>query len=171
MALPAKLVLLGPMGAGKSTIGKLLATNLDWPYFDNDEEMSKMSGLTATELSLLSVADLHLYESQYLKELCAKPAPFIAGAAASVVDYRANLELLKSVTPIYLRITLDQVLERAGGAGIGRTNIGSDLSDVLTERFTRRDPIYTSVAKLTVELSSEPEVDAAQILEFLARLV
>ena len=40
-----KLLLIGPMGAGKSTIGKILAQELKWQYFDNDTELSQLSGL------------------------------------------------------------------------------------------------------------------------------
>ena len=115
---PRKIVLLGPMGVGKTTIGKLLADELGWQYFDNDFEMSLSSGLSKSQLSKIPVQELHELESKYLVELCLRPAPFIGGAAASVVDYLSNIAILKSVTAIYLRIPLGQVIARAGSEGL-----------------------------------------------------
>ena len=155
------------MGAGKTTIGKILAQRLDWPYIDNDSEMSLLTGLSREELSTLPVEELHQLESRYLVNLCERPAPFVGGAAGSVVDYANNIEILKTVMPIYLRIPLDEVVSRAGAEGIGRGNILTDFKGVLTSRFQRRDPIYKTVAKFVLELSDNPKQDCARILFFL----
>ena len=76
-----KLLLIGPMGAGKSTIGKILAQELKWPYFDNDTELSQLSGLSAEELGEMPVAELHVLEALCFKEILSRPAPFISGVA------------------------------------------------------------------------------------------
>jgi len=162
-----RVVLIGPMGAGKSTIGKLLARELGWPYIDNDAEIVAMTGMNAAELSQLSVPALHRFESECLADISNRPAPFVAGAAASVVDYSENIEILKSVTSIYLRIPLTRIVERAGTVGVGRENIEGDLKDVLRERFLRRDPIYREVSKFVIELGAIPHADAKRILSLL----
>ena len=164
---PQKVVLIGPMGAGKTTLGKILAQRLGWPYIDNDSEMSALTGLTQEELSTLPVEELHQLESRYLVNLCERPAPFVGGAAGSVVDDAINMEILKTVMPIYLRIPLDEVVSRAGVEGIGRRNILTDFEEVLTSRFQRRDPVYKAVAKFVLELSDNPTQDCASILSFL----
>ncbi len=164
---PQKIVLIGPMGAGKTTIGRILAERLDWTYIDNDSEMSLLTGLTRDQLATLPVEELHQLESQYLEDLCERPAPFVGGAAGSVVDYVKNIEILKAVMPIYLRIPLDEVVLRAGAVGIGRGNILTDFEGVLTSRFQRRDPIYKAVAKFVLELSDNPLEDSARILFYL----
>lgn len=164
---PQKIVLIGPMGVGKTTIGKLLAHKLGWPYVDNDSEMSALTGLTREQLAGLPVDELHRYESQGLQNLCASAAPFIGGAAASVVDDPNNRELLKTVASIYLRIPLHEVVARAGSEGIGRGNISGDLKEVLLTRFQRRDPLYKEVAMYVVELNEVPSQAAQKILTFL----
>lgn len=167
MVTDQRVVLLGSMGSGKSRIGKLLARELGWPYMDNDVEMAAITGMNAAELSQLPVSELHRFESEYLKEVTKRPAPFIAAAAASVVDYPENIEILKSMTSIYLRIPLKQIVERAGTVGVGRENIEGDLKDVLRERFLRRDPIYREVSKFVIELGVIPHADAKRILSLL----
>lgn len=164
-----KVILIGPMGAGKSTIGKLLAQETGWPYIDNDVEMAALSGLNTEQLSQLPVFELHQLESQCLKEISKKPAPFVAGAAASVVDYPENIDILRSLTSIYLRLPLEHIVERAGQEGVGRGNIHDDLEKVLRKRFMRRDPICRDVAKYTIDLGANPHSDSKRILTFLGK--
>jgi shikimate kinase len=162
-----KLLLIGPMGAGKSTIGKILAQELNWPYFDNDTELSQLSGLSAEELGEMPVEELHVHETACFKEILSRPAPFISGAAGSVIDKHDNRELIKNVFAIYLRLPLSEIIERAGYAGIGRqfTRVADDAQ--IRERFTRRDPLYRACATLTVDLSSSAEEDAQAIIKAL----
>ena len=164
-----KLILIGPMGAGKSTIGTILAHELQWQYFDNDTELSQLTGLSAQELGELPVEELHIHETACFKEILSRPAPFISGAAGSVIDKYENRELIKSVFAIYLRLPLEETIERAGYAGIGRqwSRVADDAQ--IRERFHRRDPLYKDCAKLTIDLSPSPEADAQAILYALKR--
>jgi len=155
------------MGAGKTTLGKILATEFSCEYFDNDFEMTKRYGYSQEELASMPVIALHEVESRYLSDVLSQDAPFITGAAASVVDYPANRELLTSVTSIYLRIPLDQVIARAGSTGVGRQALAHDAEKVLSDRYLRRDPLYKSVAALTVDLTDQPKRDADIISTFL----
>jgi shikimate kinase len=167
MVQEQKIILIGPMGAGKTTLGKILAQELGWKYFDNDAEMTSRYGHSQAELAHMSVTDLHALESKYLADVISEPAPFISGAAASVVDYENNRELLKSVTAIYLRIPVEVAIERAGTQGVGRQAVSEGGTAILVERFERRDPLYTSCAKFTIELGNSPEADAKKVLSFL----
>jgi shikimate kinase len=162
-----KVVLLGPMGAGKTTLGNLLASQFSWKYFDNDFEMTERYGYTREELSSMPVIALHEVESRYLADVLAEEAPFITGAAASVVDYPENRALLEANTSIYLHIPLEQVISRAGSTGVGRQALAQDAEKVLTERYLRRDPLYRAVAALTVDLTDQPQRDAEMISNFL----
>ncbi len=165
-----KVVLVGPMGAGKSTLGKLIADDFGWPYIDNDDELRTLNSLEFADIEQLPVAELHQLEQDYLRNVCQRPAPFIAGAAASVVDYPLGRELLKSVTTIYLRIPLAKVIERAGTTGVGRQALKENGESVLTERFNRRDPLYSEVATHVIELGDSAEVDAQTLKQYLMTL-
>jgi len=164
---PAKLLLVGPMGAGKTTLGMILSKKLVWPYFDNDKEIAIAHQMSSQELSQLPVSELHRIEQGYLASVMQRPAPFISGVAASVVDYVNCRQLLQAGTTIYLRLPLEKVLERTGDTGIGRQALKEHASEVITERFLRRDPLYREVAKFTIDLGSNPKSDAESIVAYL----
>ena len=166
-----KIILIGAMGAGKTTIGKILSRELNWPYIDNDGEMARLSGMSEEELAQLSVPDLHQLEENYLLDILSRPAPYIAGAAASVVEKPQMVELLKSVTAIYLYLPIDQLLTRAriGHSGVGRQALQDESAgQIITERFIRRDPLYRAASTQVLNLSDSPEQDAVRVLDFLS---
>ena len=167
---PLKVVLIGPMGAGKTTLGSILSNRLGWPYFDNDAELESLSGLSSSELSTLSVPELHKLEGEYLSTVLQRNAPFISGAAVSVVGYQKSVELLKESVSIYLRLPLEKLLERAGTTGIGRQALIGNAESVISARFSRRDPLYREIAVFTVELGDDPDVDAEKIFAFLSSI-
>ena len=164
---PRKIVLIGPMGAGKTTLGTIISKRVSWPYFDNDQELQNLNQLSAQELSLLPIPELHKLEQEYLDWVMQRPISFISGAAASVIDYPERRELLKDALPVYLRLPLERLLDRTGSTGIGRQALLDNAEQVITERYIRRDPLYRSVAQLTIELSENPEEDAQKIISRL----
>lgn len=156
------------MGAGKTTLGTIVADQLSWKYFDNDFEMTSRYGFSQDALASMSVTELHTLESKYLADVLNERAPFITGAAASVIDYPASRQLLENAISIYLRIPLEAVIARAGTSGIGRQALAEDAEKVLTERYERRDPMYRAVAALTVDLTDQPQRDADLIAKYLS---
>jgi shikimate kinase len=156
---------MGPMGAGKTTIGTILARELNRPYIDNDSELSTMFGFSQEQLGSMDVDQLHDLESQYLVNISHHSTPFIAGVAASVIEVESNQKILEDMFSIYLSIPLSVVIERAGSTGVGRQALSDDAEKVLTQRYKRRDPLYRHFARFTVELGTNPEIDARDILK------
>ena len=162
-----RIILVGAMGAGKSTVGKLLAEILDWKYIDNDYEISKMASLSIKELSRLDVSTLHALEASYLRSILTRPAPLIAGAAASIADDLDLLNQLKNEFTVYLHVPLEDQMKRAGSDGVGRQGLVENPLAVISERYERRDPRYREVASIIIETTKNPEYDASLIIERL----
>lgn len=163
------MILVGAMGAGKTTIGRLIANELGWPYVDNDYEMSKMYSLSMKELAALEVDTLHALEEKYLINILSRPGPLVAGAAASVADSEELVEALKRQCTIYLHTPLEMQKQLAGRTGVGRQGLVENAFDVIRERYERRDPRYRRVATMVIDTTSEAENDARQILDFLRK--
>lgn len=161
-----KVVLIGPMGVGKSTLGKRAAELLDWKYIDNDTDMAKSTGITVDELSKMSVKELHKIEAEFILKVISSDAPFIAGAAASVIENLEVQSALQGINTIYLYIPLEQIYSRTGAGIVGRQAI-NDETDIIKERFERRDPLYRKYAQHVLNLSENPKRDTDRLITLI----
>lgn len=81
------IVLLGPMGGGKTTIGKALAEDLGVPFADSDDLVADGTGSPSADVAAaMGVAELHRIEREVLLAALDSPPPTVIAAAASVVD-------------------------------------------------------------------------------------
>ncbi|MHB1503152.1 MAG: shikimate kinase [Acidimicrobiales bacterium] len=166
-----RIVLVGPMGCGKSTVGAALAGVTGWPYLDNDSLLVAETGLSAREILADGGADaLHVQESRILRLALAAPLPLVIGVAASAVDSAPDRELLiASGHVVYLRAGLATLAERvraiAPGGRADRPFLGDEPEVVLGEMLSRRAGAYEDVAWLVVDVDSQsPEQIADRIL-------
>jgi shikimate kinase len=151
---PKRIVLVGMMGSGKSTVGRALATALGWPILDNDALVRDATGHTGSEIFRTSgEAALHEAEREALVAALRHPAPAVVTAAASVVDdSRLRAMLRHAGQVVWLRATVETLVDRIdAGAGAARR---SDAGDVawLTDRAAERAPRYADVADTIVDV-------------------
>src|SRR5579871_566127 len=90
-----RLWVLGEMGAGKSTIGRAVASVLAWPYFDNDAELTATTGRTLLQLEHEGAESLHGAEREVARVLSARSPPLVASLAASVADDELTMRRLR----------------------------------------------------------------------------
>jgi shikimate kinase len=162
---PKRIVLIGMMGSGKSTVGRALAEELGWPLLDNDALVRESVGRGGAEIFRSGgEAELHEAEQEALVAAIRHPAPAVITAAASVVDdARLRSMLPHSGTIVWLRVTVETIVDRIdASAGVGRR---SDASDVtwLTKRAAGRARLYQEVADVVVDVDgmTVPEIVAA----------
>jgi shikimate kinase len=150
-----RLVLLGLMGAGKSTIARELAGRLGWPWVDNDAQVEAATGSTARQLSgHEGLERLHEIEAQALRDALARPAPAIVTAAASVVDDPATGPLLAEHTvTVWLRARPETLAERV------RHDPGRPL--LAAGRDVAADDVATTLATLTAQMAARGDRFAA----------
>ena len=162
------VVLLGMMGAGKTTVGEALAALTGWRYLDNDQLVFQACGRPADEIDTVDgTAALHAAEARALRYALSLPAPLIAAAAAWVVTDPRSVDLLRQ-TPavVYLRAQPGTLRARIG-AGAGRREDATDLG-WLRARFVERDALYRDLATVTVETDERtPEAVAREVLTAL----
>ena len=161
-----KVVLIGPMGVGKSTLGKLVAAKLNWNYVDNDLDMSIRTNKSIEELSKLSVPELHAMEAQFILDVIAGDGPFVTGAAASVIENSNVQSALLEINAIYLSIPLAEIYKRTSAGTVGRQALNND-SDIIKNRYEKRDPLYRKFARKTLNLGNNPNADAEKLLNLI----
>ena len=165
------IVLLGLMGAGKSTVGRLLARRLGWRYRDNDASLTVETGSSAREINAeLGTEVLHRLEAQDLLDALASTDRAVVGAAASTIenpDCRAAL-VQPSVFGVWLRVE-PAVLAARAQRGRHRPELAADLETLLARQHARRAPLFESVARLVVDGSASPDAIVAAIEAALPR--
>jgi len=161
------IVLLGLMGAGKSTVGTVLARRLGWELRDSDPDIEAITGRTVRELKeALGVDEMHRLEANQLIAALSRPEPSVVCAAASVVDeQRCRVALAApSVLAVWLKLAPAALAARFASE-VHRPSYGNDPQAFLAAQLAARGDRFRSLAKLQIDTDGlEPEAVAAAIL-------
>jgi shikimate kinase len=162
-------VLIGMMGSGKTTIGRLLSALTGWPYFDNDALLAMLRGETARGLlAHEGVSELREGEAEALRAGLRQPPSCIVGAPAGTIlepDIRA--ELAREALVVWLTAGAKTLAERAKDAP-HRPWLSGDAEAWMSATLAQRSPLYESVANLKVSTDEKtPQEVAAQIADWL----
>jgi shikimate kinase len=158
--LPAALqhlVLVGLMGAGKTTVGMLVAARLGLPFRDGDAMLEAATGRTAAAIRDADGAEaLHREERRVLAEALAAAEPSVIAAAAAVVDDPPSRAALRArgVAVAWLRADAAVLGRRfaaaAGGEGAYRPAYGEDPTAFLGAQARRRAARFAACRPLVV---------------------
>jgi shikimate kinase len=156
------VLLIGMMGAGKTTVGRELSALTGWPYIDNDDVLRRQTGREPAEIRAREGEDvLHLAESDALDEALGLEPPAIIGvAAAAVLDPAAREALREGGHVVWLRARPETLLERIGSGG-GRRADATD-PDWLRKKARDRETLYASVASQIVDVDDRTPAEAAE---------
>jgi shikimate kinase len=165
-----RILLVGLMGSGKTTVGRLLAERTGWAYHDNDELVSLAYGMTAREL-LAQAGEPALREAEAaaLEAAVELDPPCICGVAAGTVLDPAGRRLLRD-GGIVVWLTADPaVLARRAVGAEHRPWLEEEAEAWLREVAAERAPLYREVASLTIDTDQlTPDDVADQVLEYVA---
>jgi shikimate kinase len=145
-------MLVGLMGAGKTTVGRAITARTGWTYVDNDLVLERLAGRPTAEVAdALGWDGLHDLEIDALAAVLDSPAPFVAGAAASVVDRVEGRALLREAYVIYLRARVETLVARVGD-GAGRPWLSGDVKGFIEAQTAKRGALFEQVASLVLDV-------------------
>lgn len=150
------IVLIGPMGAGKTTIGRRLAKLLGRPFVDSDHEIEARTGVEIAYIfEKEGEAGFRERERQIIDELTQQQSVILAtgGGAVGCKETRSNLQARGIV--IYLKTTVDQQLARTANSTHRPLLQLGNPRQKLTELLEVRDPLYREVADIIVDTSGK----------------
>lgn len=168
---PRRILLVGMMGAGKSTAGRALAGRLGWPYVDSDEQVIHRTGRTVPELfAERGEAAFRAEEKRALAEAVTGDGPIVVSVAGGAVLDPDNRHLLREGgAVVWLRAGVDTLAGRVGD-GAGRPLLDGDPAVALAGLDEQRRPLYAEVADIVVDVEDlSPDQVVDEIIGALGR--
>jgi len=158
------LVLVGMMGAGKSSVGRMLAHELDRPLLDSDELIEERTGRTVREIwASDGEAAFRVLETETLVDALASDEPSIVAAAGGVVLAEANRAALASSDAhvVWLLADVDLLVDRVKN-GMHRPLLDADPEGTLRKMHADREALYREVADAIVSVDHRSIRDVAK---------
>jgi shikimate kinase len=146
------LILIGPMGSGKSTIGRALAQRLKREFFDSDAYITQRCGVSIPVIfAHEGEAGFRAREKQALQELCAREGLVLATGGGAVLDPENRALLHRSGLVVYLHASPNVLWHRTRGDKNRPLLQTADPRVEVQRLYTMRDPLYREVAHVVVE--------------------
>lgn len=146
------IAIIGPMGAGKSTLGAQLARRLRYHFVDVDAEISREAGFSIPEIfSLEGESGFRARESSVIKRLCLLPAQVISTGGGCVETAETREVLHQRALVFYLRVSPECSMARIGHSKNRPLLAVENPLGRLRELFLRRDPLYHQTAHYALD--------------------
>jgi len=163
------IILVGLMGAGKTTVGRILARRLKREFRDSDQELEARCGVTIPVIfDIEGEAGFRAREAQMLEELCAREGIVLATGGGAVLARANRRRLAEAGVVVYLHARPAELWQRVRRDRNRPLLACSDPRAKLEALYAERDPLYREIADLVVE--SGRGSAAALARELLARL-
>ncbi|AEI74988.1 Shikimate kinase 1 [Candidatus Moranella endobia PCVAL] len=152
MAEKCSIFLIGPMGAGKSTIGRQLAQQLHMEFFDSDQEIERRTGADIEWVFDVEGEDgFRTREENIINELTQKQGIVLATGGGSVKSRETRNRLSSRGVVIYLETTIEKQLARTQrDKKRPLLQVEVPPRDVLEALARERNPLYEEIADVTI---------------------
>ena len=166
--MDGSLAIVGYMGSGKSTLGRLLARDLRLEFVDLDRAIVKKAGKGIPEI-FAQRGEKHFRELEHeaLRDALRGRFPTVVACGGGVVVRPENRSLLREVTTIFLREDTDVLYERTRGTG---RPLRATSREEFVRRYAERLPFYREVADVEVEVGGRHPTEVAEgVLRWLSK--
>jgi len=161
VARPHRLLLVGMMGAGKTTVGQLAAARLGWPYLDSDAEVVAATGKTVPEIFAESGEAAFRAEETKALERALALDPVVVSVAGGAVLSEENRRLIRGGgTVVWLRAQVATLVARVGD-GAGRPLLEDGAAAALARLDAVRRPLYAEVADTVIDVEGRQPAEVA----------
>jgi shikimate kinase len=165
--MPPRVVLVGPMGAGKTTVGRILADTLGVEVRDTDDDVEARAGKPVQDI-FVDEGEQHFraLEKAAVRTALTEHAGVLSLGGGAVLD-RDTRALLTEHQVVFLRVGFEAALRRVG-SGEGRPLLLGNARSRVRTLLEERTPIYESVATVVVDTDGlTPREVAARVADLL----
>jgi len=165
----SNIFLVGMMGAGKTTVGRALATRMKREFVDTDRLLVDRTGVAvATVFEIEGEEGFRRRESAVLREVCEADARVVATGGGIVLSEENRRVMREAGTVVYLRTRLESLWERTRHDTARPLLATPNPRERLAELLKLREPLYREAAHIIVE--SGPQSAATLVNRVLAAL-
>jgi len=166
-----RVFLVGPMGAGKTTIGQLLAKHLGYNFLDSDREIEEHTGATIPLIFELEGEEgFRRREIHAIDELTQNLDIVLATGGGAVLRPENRSALSTRGIVVYLHASIEQLYQRTAKDRHRPLLQTSDPRARLRQIMQEREPLYREVARIIVDTTGKPvSVVVQEIVDGLAR--
>ena len=159
------LYLIGMMGVGKTTVGKLIAEEIGYRFVDTDEVIVKAAGKSINEIFTENgEAEFRQLESDVLAQVCAY-TKLIVATGGGIVMQQQNWSYLHHGLIIWLDAPVEIILQRLAEENTRPLLQDADIESKLTSLLEQRQPMYSQAdLHITISAIETPEEIATRIL-------
>ncbi len=155
-SIPGNIFLVGLMGAGKSSVGRLLAKRLGKSFYDCDQEIERRTGVKIPVIFEIEGEDgFRAREVTVLRELAGRVDIVLATGGGAVLREENRRALMQHGTVVYLCASLDDLWQRTRHDRNRPLLQTGDPRATLEELVAQRDPLYRAVASLVMDTGNQ----------------
>jgi shikimate kinase len=172
MLLERHVILIGPMGAGKSTIGRLLSEQFNFDFVDLDKEIEDRSGATIPWIfDIEGEQGFRERESGALEEIISCPPLILATGGGCVLSKENRATFYRSGISVYLATSVEQQLVRTAKDKNRPLLQTGNPEEVLKKMAVVRNPLYQECADLVIDTNGKPpKMVVQEILQYIQKL-
>jgi shikimate kinase len=163
------LILVGLMGAGKSSVGRIVATQLGIPYIDTDAEIERVSRMTIPELfAAYGEQEFRALESRVIKRILRSGPRVVSTGGGAFINDRTRKFIKRGGLSVWLKAELDVLWERVNKRDtrplLRTENPKKTLEDLMNARY----PIYAEADLTVISRDVRKEKMASEVLAAVA---
>lgn len=156
MAQNKNIFLIGLMGAGKTTIGRQLASELGLEFFDSDHEIENRTGVTIPHIfDIEGEAGFRKRETVMLDDLTQKKGIVLATGGGAILKPENRQFLMTRGTTVYLHSSIETLLQRTAKDRNRPLLQTEEPEQKLQELFTIREPLYRETADIIIDTGND----------------
>ncbi len=165
--IPGNIFLVGLMGAGKTSVGKILARRLGKTFYDSDHQIERATGVKVTVIfDIEGEAGFRAREAKAIAELVTHSDIVLATGGGAVLSAANRRLLTEHGTVVYLRATAADLWARTRhDKNRPLLKAADDPLARLKELFEERDPLYRAAADIVVDTGDQSLTSLAHKLE------
>lgn len=152
-------MLVGPMAAGKSSVGRRLATLMGWPFIDTDAEISRTHGSPSEIFAREGESTFRRLEEDTIRRALDSETPSVISLGGGAVLSEVTRDRIRPCTVVFLNTDSETVLSRAN---LEKRPLLKDDPSAWERIYRERLPLYEDLADVTFDTRKLPKDEIAR---------